>query len=74
MDSRTTLTETHRYSVPEVSCNHCRVAIIEEVSGLESVTDVEVDLDNKTVAVSGQVDDAVVIAAIREAGYSAETI
>lgn len=64
--------QTRRYSVPEVSCNHCRVAITEEVSGVEGVTAVDVDVDEKTVTVAGGVDDAKAIAAIRAAGYSAE--
>jgi copper chaperone len=62
----TTLT----YSVPGISCGHCRTAITEEVTQVERVTGVEVDLDAKRVTVQGSdVDDAAVRAAIDEAGY-----
>jgi copper chaperone len=58
------------YSVPGVSCGHCRAAIVEEVGEVEGVRAVDVDLDAKRVVVSGQgVDDAAVRSAIAAAGY-----
>jgi len=58
------------YSVPGVSCEHCRTAITTEVSRVAGVDQVEVDLDAKRVTVTGAgVDDAAVRAAIDEAGY-----
>ena len=61
------------YSVPGVSCAHCRVAIADEVSKADGVTDVEVDLDAKRVQVRGAgLDDDAVRAAIDEAGYDVE--
>ena len=62
--------EEIRYSVPGVSCSHCEQAISAEVGKVAGVTDVQVDLEGKTVAVRGeQVADASVRAAIAEAGY-----
>ena len=58
------------YTVPAMSCGHCRAAINAEVQQVAGVTAVEVDLDAKRVTVSGKgVDDAAVRAAIDEAGY-----
>ena len=58
------------YSVPGMSCAHCRTAVTEEVEQVPGVTHVAVDLDTKLVTVSGEnVDDAAVRAAIDEAGY-----
>lgn len=58
------------YSVPGVSCGHCRAAIVEEVEQVAGVRDVEVDLEAKRVDVRGDdLDDAAVRAAIAEAGY-----
>ena len=58
------------YSVPEVSCEHCRAAITGEVEKVAGVTSVHVDLESKRVSVTGaQLDDAAVRAAIDEAGY-----
>lgn len=59
-----------QYSVPGVSCGHCRSAIADEVERLAGVREVEVDLDAKRVAVRGEaLDDATIKAAIAEAGY-----
>lgn len=58
------------YSVPGVSCEHCRSAITSEVAAVAGVGEVVVDLDAKRVTVTGeQVDDGAVRAAIDEAGY-----
>jgi copper chaperone len=60
------------YSVPGVSCAHCRAAITDEVAPLAGVDSVDVDLDAKRVAVRGEaLDDAAIRAAIEEAGYEA---
>jgi copper chaperone CopZ len=64
--------ETITYSVPGMSCGHCRAAITAEVSTVAGVRQVDVDLDTKLVAVSGEsLDDAALVAAIDEAGYEA---
>jgi len=61
---------TITYSVPDISCGHCRTAITSEVSTVAGVESVEVDLDAKTVTVTGEpLDETAVIAAIDEAGY-----
>ena len=57
------------YSVPGVSCGHCRTAISEEVTKVTGVTSVDVDLSAKRVTVGGAFDDASVRAAIDDAGY-----
>ena len=64
--------ETIEYSVPGVSCAHCRAAITEEVAPLEGVTSVDVDVEAKRVTVKGErLDDAALREAIEEAGYEA---
>jgi len=61
---------TLTYTVPGVSCAHCQAAITDEVSALPGVEAVEVDLETKTVAVTGDpLDEQAIIAAIDEAGY-----
>jgi copper chaperone len=64
------MTDTLTYSVPGVSCGHCRAAIVEEVEPLPGVAGVDVDLEAKRVTVTGsELDDAAVRSAIDEAGY-----
>lgn len=61
---------TLTYSVPGVSCAHCRHAIQTEVSQVDGVESVDVDLDAKTVTVSGDpLDEQAIVGAIDEAGY-----
>jgi copper chaperone len=55
-----------------MSCDHCRVAVTDEVSRVPGVIAVDVDLDSKLVRVRGAgVDRDAVVAAIDEAGYDA---
>jgi len=62
------MTTTRTFSVPGVSCGHCRAAIEGEVAPVDGVTSVVVDLDEKTVTVVGGEEQAIVDA-IDEAGY-----
>jgi copper chaperone len=66
------VSETVTYNVPAIHCAHCAMSIREEVSEVDGVEDVAVDLDTKVVTVSGSaLDDAALRAAIEEAGYEA---
>ena len=61
---------TLTYNVPDISCSHCRSSITSEVQTLAGVESVEVDLDAKTVKVTGDsLDEQAIIAAIDQAGY-----
>lgn len=57
------------YSVPDISCDHCKHAIETEVATVDGVERVDVDVADKTVRVTGGAEDAAVRAAIDEAGY-----
>jgi copper chaperone len=66
------MSETVSYSVPAIHCEHCAMSIREEVSEVDGVADVAVDLDSKVVTVTGhELDDVALRAAIVEAGYEA---
>ena len=66
------MSETVTYSVPTIHCAHCAMSIREEVSEVEGVEDVAVDLETKVVTVQGYaLDDAALRAAIVDAGYEA---
>ncbi len=60
-----------QFKVPEVSCQHCVHAITSEVSTLDGVQNVNVNLDDKTVTVEHgeQVEFNQIVEAIHEAGY-----
>jgi copper chaperone CopZ len=64
--------ETITYSVPGMTCDHCKNAVNSELRSVAGVETVEVDLDTKLVTVSGEnLDDRALRAAIEEAGYEA---
>ena len=67
MSESTTTTIT----VQGMTCGHCVAAVTSEVTKLEGVTGVEVDLATVNVAIAsdGPLSDAEVRAAIDEAGY-----
>ena len=65
------MSETVAYSVPAIHCAHCAMSIREQVSEVDGVEDVAVDLDTKIVTVQGmELDDAALRTAIMEAGYA----
>jgi copper chaperone len=60
------------YTVPGMSCGHCKQAVTSELQDVPGVESVDVDLDTKLVVVRGEaLDDAALRAAIDEAGYEA---
>ncbi len=64
------VSETRSYAVPGVHCEHCRAAIEAEMASVTGVTKVAVDLEQRSVTVTGErLDDAAIRAAIDEAGY-----
>ena len=59
-------------TVPEMSCQHCVNAITGEVGSLPGVDSVEIDLDAKSVVISGtDLNELAIRAAIVEAGFEA---
>lgn len=60
---------TRTYSVPGISCGHCKAAIESELSPLPGVESAVVDIDSKTVTVTGDITEENVRAAVDEAGY-----
>jgi copper chaperone len=60
---------TRTYSVPAISCGHCKSAIESEVATVAGVDEVEVDVEARSVRVEGEATDDAIRAAIVEAGY-----
>jgi len=60
------------YRVPGMTCEHCTRAVSAEVSAVQGVSEVQVDLAGKLVTVTGEdLDDRALRDAIEEAGYEA---
>ena len=66
------MSQTIIYTVPGMTCDHCKRAVSSELGSVEGVTGVEVDLDTKLVTVTGDgLTDETLRSAIEEAGYEA---
>ncbi|MCS3843623.1 heavy-metal-associated domain-containing protein [Microbacterium sp. AK031] len=64
---------TAEYKVTGMTCGHCEVSVREEVSQIAGVEDIQVSAQAGTLVVTATdaIDDADVLAAVDEAGYSA---
>jgi copper chaperone len=62
---------TKEFTVPSMSCQHCVNAITKEVSNVQGVQNVQVDLGTKRVRVQAdeRVSTETLLEAINEAGY-----
>lgn len=66
---------TNTYSVTGMTCSHCVASVTEELSALDGVTDVVVDLaaggtSAVTITSDAPLDTAQVAEAVDEAGYA----
>ena len=65
--------DTMTFTVPGMTCGHCEAAVTGEVSALDGVESVQVDLETKIVTVAGLgLDRGLIVAAIDEAGFDTE--
>ena len=64
---------TTEYQVTGMTCGHCELSIREEVSQIPGVEEIQVSAQTGKLIVSSasSIDDAVILAAVDEAGYSA---
>ena len=67
----TIASEARIYTVAGMTCSHCVSSVHEELSELDGVRGVDVDLGSGRLVVSGQgFSDDAVQSAVEEAGYS----
>ena len=64
--------DTYTYTVDGMTCAHCVLSVTEEITAIDGVTDVAVDLPTGAVTVTRDrpLDEAQVRAAVEEAGYA----
>lgn len=67
---------SYEYQVSGMTCGHCEMSIREALSEVAGVENLEVSAKTGKLVVtgSGAVDEAVVLAAVHEAGYAAERV
>ncbi|HXH34168.1 MAG TPA: heavy-metal-associated domain-containing protein [Plantibacter sp.] len=64
---------TNEYQVTGMTCGHCEMSIREEVGQIAGVEVTQISAQTGALAVSSTdpIDDAQILAAVEEAGYSA---
>ena len=65
---------TKTYLVPDMSCAHCKARIEKKVTGLKGVEVADALVESKVLTVQFNdqvVDSAAIVAAVAEAGYTA---
>jgi copper chaperone len=62
------------YSIPAMSCGHCKATVEKTVLGLAPGATLSFDMLARTVAIDGGPDDALLRAALKDAGYPAATV
>jgi len=69
------VTDRRTYTVTGMTCGHCVMSVTEEITEIDGVTDVAVDLPTGAVTVTsdGPLDETQVRAAVEEAGYALVT-
>ncbi|WP_106848396.1 heavy-metal-associated domain-containing protein [Blastococcus sp. Marseille-P5729] len=65
---------TQNFTVTGMTCGHCVASVTEEVSEVDGVQKVDVQLDGGTLTVEGDADSQAIIDAVSEAGYEAVAV
>jgi len=62
---------TTTLTVEGMSCEHCEQTVTDALQSVDGVTDVSVDRDGESATVDGDADEAALVDAVEDAGYSA---
>ncbi|MBU2891560.1 MULTISPECIES: heavy-metal-associated domain-containing protein [Celeribacter] len=60
------------FSVPDMSCDHCKAAITEALEAVDDTVEIDVDMDAREIDVFSDAGDEAILAALKAAGYPAE--
>ena len=59
------------FNLPDMSCGHCKATVEKTIAAVDQAARVSVDLDKRTVEVSGTADSAALLKALADEGYPA---
>lgn len=62
----------YTFSVPDMSCNHCKMRIEKAMNGSGKVTGLNIDLQSKKVSLESDLTESDLVKLFDEAGYDAK--
>ncbi|MFC6758172.1 MULTISPECIES: CopZ family metallochaperone [Haloarcula] len=63
---------TTTLTVEGMSCEHCEQSVADALRDVEGVTEVSVDREGESATVDGDADADALVAAVEDAGYTAQ--
>ncbi|WP_138469228.1 heavy-metal-associated domain-containing protein [Poseidonocella sp. HB161398] len=60
-----------KYSVPDMSCGHCRASIEKAVRAADPAAELAFDQEQRSVEIGSALEAPAVVAVLAEAGYAA---
>jgi len=63
-----------RFSVPEMSCGHCKATIEEALLDADGGADLSFDMEAREVSVDSVLDTAEIVETMKAAGYEAQPV
>jgi copper chaperone len=60
-----------RFSIPDMSCGHCKSTVTAALTAVPGVVAVNVNLEDRSAEVIGSAPDALLLIALGQAGYPA---
>ncbi|WP_417259645.1 heavy-metal-associated domain-containing protein [Celeribacter sp.] len=60
------------FSVPDMTCGHCKAAITEALEAVDDGVDIEANMETREIEVHSTAGDAAILKALNDAGYPAQ--
>lgn len=61
-----------QFTIPDMTCGHCARRVVNAILGIDPQAQIVTDPPAREVKVTTKVDEALLLAALHEAGYPAE--
>jgi len=63
-----------KFSIPDMTCGHCKKTVEEAIHRVDATAKVEVDLDKHVASVASAIGAEQLVGALEQAGYPAQII
>jgi copper chaperone len=73
-ENQSTMEPIMKFSVPDMSCGHCKATIGKSIAQADGTAQVEFDMENRIVTVTSTRSADEIAGVLKEAGYSSELL